>query len=297
MLFRSVQQLVSARGGEETSAWRHPIDFVPLLQHVAEEMPALLEEGQRGATVTERQNGEAQVDACVEVLLGDNPTDIIATLKEAIRCGTPPVELSKRLAYAAALRICRFSTTNEFSDWIAALHTFTYCNAMHQVLKRLTGHGQAPSPDLVRGLFHGALRVYLDRFLNIPPAPLPTHLDDEPTEARELLDKFLDTLNRQAQVDEAGRLVARYLSLHHPVEPLVGALTYAVVREDAGYHTYQMVEAAVRQYEEWRGMEQSHHLLIAAARYLAAHAPTQREKLQTTDTALRLHRGEALHEA
>src|SRR5712691_588206 len=152
------------------------------------------------------------------------------------------------------MRICRFSTTNEFSDWIAALHTFTYCNAMHQLVKRVTGHGQALSPDLVRGIFHGALRVYLDRFLNIPPAPLPTHLDDEPTGARELLDKFLDTLNRQAQVNEAGRIVARYLSLHHPVEPLIGALTCAVVREDADFPTYQMVEAAVRQYEAWRGM-------------------------------------------
>src|SRR5712691_1509185 len=292
-----VRQLVSARGGEETSAWRHPIDFVPLLQQVAEELPALLEEGRRAATVTERQDGRAQIDACVAVLLGDNPTDIIDTLKEAMRCGTPPVELSKRLAYAAAMRICRFSTTNEFSDWRAALHTFTYCNAMHQLLKRVTGHGQAPSPDLVRGIFHGALRVYLDRFLNIPPAPLPTHLDDEPTGARELLDKFLDTLNRQAQVNEAGRIVARYLSLHYPVEPLIGALTYAVVREDADFHTYQMVEAAVRQYEEWRGMEHSHHLLIAAARYLAAHSPTQREMLQTAETALRLHRGETLHEA
>jgi hypothetical protein len=69
------------------------------------------------------------------------------------------------------------------------------------------------------------------------------------------------------------------------------------VREDADFPTYQMVEAAVRQYEEWRGMEHSHHLLIAAARYLAAHAPTQREMLQTAETALRLHRGETLHEA
>ena len=44
-------------------------------------------------------------------------------------------------------------------------------------------------------------------------------------------------------------------------------------------------------------MEHSHHLLIAAARYLVAHSPTQREMLQTAETALRLHRGETLHEA
>src|SRR5207245_9729437 len=52
-----VQQLVNARGGEETSAWRHPMDFVPLLQQVAEELPALLEEGRRAATVTEDRKG------------------------------------------------------------------------------------------------------------------------------------------------------------------------------------------------------------------------------------------------
>jgi hypothetical protein len=37
-------------------------------------------------------------------------------------------------------------------------------------------------------------------------------------------------------------------------------------------------------------------MLVAAARFLAAHAPTQRERLQTATIALRLHRGEALWE-
>ena len=33
--------------------------------------------------------------------------------------------------------------------------------------------GRAPSPELLRGVYHGALRVYLDRFLNVPAARLP----------------------------------------------------------------------------------------------------------------------------
>jgi hypothetical protein len=36
---------------------------------------------------------------------------------------------------------------------------------------------------------------------------------------------------------------------------------------------------------------------VAAARYLAAHAPTQRQLLQTLGIALRLHRGEPVYEA
>jgi hypothetical protein len=46
-----------------------------------------------------------------------------------------------------------------------------------------------------------------------------------------------------------------------------------------------------------RGRPEANHVLIAAARYLAAHAPTPRAQNQTYQLALRLHRGEALFEA
>ena len=73
--------------------------------------------------------------------------------------------------------------------------------------------------------FANAMSVYLDRFLNIPLAPLPGEqrfgsLDDESTDAEELRQAYLDSLDTQQQVDRAGRIVARYASLHHPVEPL-----------------------------------------------------------------------------
>ena len=32
---------------------------------------------------------------------------------------------------------------------------------------------RAPTPELLRGVYHGALRIYLDRFLNVPAARLP----------------------------------------------------------------------------------------------------------------------------
>ena len=289
-----VGPLVNARGGEETSQWRHPVDLVSMLREADETLPALMQAG--------RSHEPPAPDATAgltRVLLGEDPSAIIKALNDAVQRAVPPVKLSKEVAYAAAVRICRFTTTNEFSDWITVLRTFTYCNALHQTLKRASSNEGGPSAELVRGLFHGALRVYLDRFLNIPPAAFPGErggLDDLPAKGSELLEHFLLTLDGQAQTDEAGRIVARYLALRHPAGPLIRVLVRAVVREDASFPTYQMLEATVQQHQEWGDTEQGGHILVAGARYIAAHSPTQREMLQTAEIFQRLHRGEDLHE-
>jgi nitrite reductase/ring-hydroxylating ferredoxin subunit len=280
-----VAQLVAARGGEELNAWRYPADLVPALREAAEAIPADLREGEG-----KRWDGTAELG---EALLGEEPLAVIAAIQGAMRAGAKPAQLTQALAYAAALRVARFGTANEFGDWIGVLHTFTYCNALHQAIKR------SPAPRLVRGVFHGAMSVYLDRFLNVPPARLPGErdsLDDEPRGGPELLERFLEALNGQQQVDAAARAVARYLQLGHPVQPLFDALAQATVREDADFHTFQMLEAGIRQYEEWGAGPEGNRILIAVARYLAAHSPTQRAQLQTARIALRLNRGEALYE-
>jgi hypothetical protein len=64
------------------------------------------------------------------------------------------------------------------------------------------------------------------------------------------------------------------------------------VREDRNFHTIQCVEAAVRQHE----LQGETLPLVAAARYLAAHATTTRSQRQTFEIARRLHRGERLYE-
>jgi hypothetical protein len=69
-----------------------------------------------------------------------------------------------------------------------------------------------------------------------------------------------------------------------------------VLREDADFHTFQMLEAAVRQYREWGDTREGRNILIALARYSAAHAPTQRAALQTAEIAMKLDRGKVLHE-
>ena len=105
----------------------------------------------------------------------------------------------------------------------------------------------------------------------------------------------LDTFDRQRQVDGAARLVARYLMLGHSPEALIATLGRALLREDAGFHAYQMLEAGVKQFAEWGNTAQGRHILIAVARYLAAHGPTERSILQTAQVAGRLMRGSPLH--
>ncbi|MDJ0595043.1 MAG: hypothetical protein QNJ72_34535 [Pleurocapsa sp. MO_226.B13] len=71
------------------------------------------------------------------------------------------------VTYAATLRIAQFSTNNDFRDWNTAHHSFTFANAVE------SGWRRVPSPLLLRGVFDAAMTVYLNRFLNVPPARLP----------------------------------------------------------------------------------------------------------------------------
>ncbi len=295
-----VRQLVAARGGEEMNAWRSPQDLVLLLNDAFRELPSLLAgRVARKSSVTDHQ---FPVSNLAKEILGDDPGQIVAALKSAIVSGAHPADLSRALAYASALRITRFGSANEFGDWITALHTFTYCNALHQLFKRLYPNAESPilDPTPLRGVFHGAMSVYLDRFLNVPPARLPADngesLDDLPSDANELLKQFLAALDSQQQINSAARLVARYLKLGHAPDPLIATLTRAVLREDADFHTFQMLEAGVQQYREWGNNAEGQHILIAVARYLAAHSPTQRAGYQTATIALRLHRGQKIYE-
>ena len=292
-----VEQIVGARGSEESNAWRQPIDLVPLCETAFTELPELLAEGKT------KRGGWRGHEELTQRLLGDDPAPVVTDLKSAIRDGATATDLSRSVACAAALRIAFFGTSNEHSDWDTALHCFTYCNAVHQLLTRITAEApmERERPELLRGLFHGAMQVYLIRFLNVPPARLPGEgddkLDDLPRDEGELRDAFLAELDRQGAVKMAGRLVARYLILGHPVQLLIATLSRAVLREDAEFHTYQMLEAGVQQYWQWGDSAAGRHILIAVARYIAAHSPTERAQLQTAMVARRLSLGEVVYEA
>lgn len=208
---------------------------------------------------------------------------------DPLQAGCPPTELAAIVSYAAAMRIARFHTSNEFPDWDTALHTFSFANAIEQGMRR------APSVELLRGVFDAAMCVYLDRFLNIPAAriPQPKGSTDDPTV---LLPQLPALLNRQQQVNQVADIVARYLHNGGSPEKVLAMIGKTLLREDRDFHTIQTVEAAFKQYERWQDTEAGTHALIAAARYLAAHAPTVRAQGQTYDIAHRLHRGDRLYE-
>jgi len=243
-----VGQMAASRGADESTSWRQPIDLVALCQKASLELPQLF------AAATGRWNDHALL---AENLLADDPAAIIDGLKTAARMGASPTDLGRSLAYAAALRVARFGTANEHADWETAHHVFTYANAVHQSLKRISSDAALASGNIeaVRGLLHGAMALYLARYLNVPPASLPgegaDRLDDLPAAAEEIRTALLDAFDRQHQIDAAARLVARHFVLGHSPEALIATLAHALLREDAGFHAYQMLEAGVQQFREW----------------------------------------------
>jgi nitrite reductase/ring-hydroxylating ferredoxin subunit len=288
-----VGQLVAARGADESTAWRQPIDLIALCEAQAQQLPELFaaRPGTRGWSDHAALAGE---------LLADDPVAIVQALEAAIRAGAAPAALGRSLAYAAALRVARFGNANEHGDWETAHHVFTYANAVHGILGRIGTADIGSYAIGVRGILHGAMALFLARYLNVPPARIPGErgepLDDLPVEAEAIRAALLDAFDRQRQVDVAARLVARHLTLGHPPQALIATLARAVLREDSGFHAYQMLEAGVRQFGVWGNTDEGRHILIAVARYLAAHSPTERSGLQTAEIARRLMRGGELHE-
>jgi nitrite reductase/ring-hydroxylating ferredoxin subunit len=288
-----VGQMVAAGGAEESTAWRQPVDLVALCEESTSELADLFAAG-RGPR---DWSGHA---ALARELLGDDLARIVDALREAIRADAAPADLGRSLAYAAALRVARFGNANEHADWETAHHVFTYANAVHQMLTRIGTANIDPPLAAVRGLLHGAMALYLARYLNVPPACIPgddgEQLDDLPADPETIGAALLDAFDRQRQVDLAASLVARHLTLGHSPQALIATLAHAVLREDAGFHAYQILDAGFRQFGAWGDTDEGRHILIAVARYLAAHSPTERASLQTADIASRLMRGGELHQ-
>ena len=282
---------------EERSSWRHPVDVVALLNDCFDKLPAVLEKGKQSRTTWKASK------ATIDVLLGDNPKAIVNVLVESLQDGAKQEELAAIVAYAAALRIAQFPITNEYSDWDTTLHTFTFANAVQQAICRLPS-----SKELLRAIFDVAMSNYLNRFLNVPCVALPSE-KEEPINNRDsesnrgnMMDRFLDTLDKRHQVNEAAKMVATCLSTQQGEKELSEILVHALLREDRSFHTIQMLEAAFRQKTELQrlqvleGIKPISHILIAAARYLAAHTPSARAQGQTFEIAWRLHQGGKLYE-
>lgn len=275
-----VDGLCTAQRSEEQNAWRHPVDLLalvaPHLDRLSRLSPGHLLLGGDG------------FDHLVAAILEDDPSAGITAVIDALERGTALAEVGQAVAHAAALRVGRFHTSNEFADWDAVHNTWTAAQALAQALRR------AASLDLARGLYHAVLRIYLDRFLNIPAARLP---DERPSSSDGVAppDHLLELLDREQQVSAAASLVDAVLAGGNAAG-LIAVLGHAVFREDAEFHAYQTLEAGVRQF---RLLAEGHPLaarrtLVSISRYLAAHAPTPRAQYQTYRIAERLLRGEDL---
>ncbi|HLJ11656.1 MAG TPA: hypothetical protein VKU82_10720, partial [Planctomycetaceae bacterium] len=276
---------VSARGAEEDAHWHHPQELIEPLRAAETELPALLRTGSSRSC-----DGAGDL---LPVLLGDDPLAIIEVLKQKLAGGVSAQVLAQRVAYAAAVRLARFSTNNEVADWFNPRHTFIFACAVHQAVKR------SPAPGIVRGVFHAALAVYMDRFLNVPPARFagdPRKLGALPTDIEGLRHGLLSCLDQQSNVDEAALIVARWLRVGQPYSELVDLLAHATVREDLDFHALQVLEAAVRQCRDWGPGRECELIMIAVVRQLAAFCPTPRAAHRIATTALRLERGDKMYE-
>ncbi|WP_370640488.1 Rieske (2Fe-2S) protein [Salipaludibacillus sp. CUR1] len=286
-IFASLTPLFSnAVRSEELHSWQAPVNLVTPLKDAFQKVDGL-SFPEDPVPFNEKE--------LLKVILSDQPITMIDALTETFKNGASPVKVARIVSLAAAERIVRFHIQNDFNDWITVLHTFTHAHAVHESLRRTN------EPALIRAVYHAAVSVYLDRFLNIPSTKRPVgQREDEPLKA----DDFLKILDIQQQVNEAGQWAANYLHQSKDTDALFNTLGHALLREDADFHSYQMYEAASREFDLWSGDEEGNALaeyaqetmIIAAARYLAAHAPTAREIPRVGKIAWRLHYGEKLFE-
>ncbi|WP_137286001.1 Rieske (2Fe-2S) protein [Halorussus salinisoli] len=276
-----IPRLTEATRSEELSSWRQPIDVAQLTYDAYDELPDLAEDGE-----------DAEWDApegFAETLLSDDPEEIITAMKAAVQNGATPAQLAGEVAQAAGRRVAQFGTSNEFNDWNTVHHTYSYANAVHKAALRTN------SSAAYRGALAGAMSVYLDRFLNTPPTPIPDGTEVEAPD--DLREELLDVFDEEGEVDAAGKLVASYLRDGGDPAELKKVLGEGLLREDADFHTLQNVEAAFERFDLTEDPEEARTHMVATARYVSAHVPTRRSAEQTYTIADRLHRGEKVHES
>ena len=275
-----VHGIASARRSEELNSWRNPVDLSSMVWEARGALPELW---RQGAASRGQWDGEQFL---VDAMLSDDPAEALQALQQAVRAGATAEQLGGAVAYAAFLRMARFHTSNEFGDWDTVHNTLTAANALHQALKR------APSIELLRAVFDTAISIYLDRFLNMPaqriPEPNGAHTEDD------LGQGILEAMDSQQQVERAARLVTDYLTTAARPDGLLPVLAHAMLREDSTFHHFQIVDAALKQYEERKGTDAARHVLVGTARFLAAHYPTPRAVNQTFNIAVRLQRGDEI---
>jgi nitrite reductase/ring-hydroxylating ferredoxin subunit len=242
---------------------------------------------------------DGRPEALRDVLLAGKPEDITRALQDALEQGASVDALSSVLARAGIHRVARFHVQNE-EDWDDVLHVISYANAIDALTRRAVGHSLENDIALMKAVTHGAMFVYLTHFLNIPRAPLPAERGKAAIPAQlhdtaALLERLLYCAEFQ-QVEEAAAIVHYYQEQKYPLAALKATLGKALLREDATFHTFQMLDAGLRQHAVLGSEHPDGRLaLVAATRYMVAQR-LRRNVLFSTQNALKLQRGEALNE-
>src|SRR5207245_1514848 len=269
--------LCRAQRSEEQNAWRNPVDLVEILSTHLTRLEAM--------PIGDAPLGR-DFDTLVSPVLEDDPNAGVEAITAALERGVALAEVGRAIAHAAVLRIGRFHTSNEFADWDAVHNTWTSCQALAQALTR------APSRELARGLYHAAMRVYLDRFLNVPAARLPDERSSG-VDGRAAVAELLELMDREQQVTRVAEVVDAAIAGGRS-DQVIRMLGRAVLREDSDFHGYQTLEAGIQQFDALRPSQPlaARRTLVSVSRYLAAHAPTPRALHQTYQIAVRLLRGD-----
>ena len=108
-----------------------------------------------------------------DTLLGDDPVAIMDALKAAVRAGAAPTDLAAPLPTRRRSGWLASAAPTSTADWETAHHVFTYANAVHQMAKTDRDRRLGPPRRGVRSILHGAMALYLARYLNVPPARIP----------------------------------------------------------------------------------------------------------------------------
>lgn len=268
-----VPEAVAGRGEEDSGSWRNPFDLISAIR-AAESSVKKVEPG-RGAIP----------DGLRDILLGGDYQAVLDAIVSALQAQADPESLAREVALAAAWRLAHFSPSNELGDWFGPMHTFTYANAVVQSLKR------APTAELLPAILHGAMAVFQDRFLNVPPGGYPKADAASLAAAPETLDHLLEMMDRAPQPRNVIAEVIAWVRGGGSIEEMTNCLAWATIREDLDFHKLQAIEAAYQLSQDVADVEDKALLLAGAARHLAAHCPTARTRQQSPRSALALHRG------
>jgi hypothetical protein len=194
------------------------------------------------------------------------------------------------MVFASAIRTARFHLKNE-GDWHDVANIYSYAHALYRAFQR------APSGNLLRGIFHGAVFLTYLRWLNMPAARVPKpgqRLNGAFDSEAQMLARLQEFADFQ-KVYEAELLVNQYLEEGRDITRLKHTLAHIMLREDAELHMFQVLEAAFRHFDITNDPEEKRMHLLAATRYITAQK-VMKAILWSTENAERLQRGDMLSE-